>query len=121
MPRRHDAPDVEQYYRDVALATRDTTVAERGGAITGFLALDLPEGFVTALYLDLEERCRGTGKVLLDRAKSKRPGGLSLWTFVENSGAQRFYRREGFTEVRRTDGDNEEGLPDILFHWPGAT
>ncbi len=27
--------------------------------------------------------------------------------------ARCFYSREGFSEIRRTNGDNEEGLPDI--------
>lgn len=44
-------------------------------------------------------------------------GPVELWTFVANTGAQSFYRREGFAEMRRTDGDNEEHLPDILYRW----
>jgi putative acetyltransferase len=42
---------------------------------------------------------------------------LSLWTFQANEGARRFYAREGFAEVRMTEGDNEEGLPDVLLEW----
>ena len=40
-----------------------------------------------------------------------------LWTFVANAPARRFYAREGFVEVRRTGGENEEGLPDVLLKW----
>jgi hypothetical protein len=40
-----------------------------------------------------------------------------LWTFVANAGARRFYAREGFVEARRTEGENEEGLPDVLLTW----
>ena len=62
---------------------------------------------------------RGIGAALLEHAKRERPDGLELWTFVSNAGAQRFYERHGFVEVRRTDGaENEERAPDILYVWP---
>jgi hypothetical protein len=47
------------------------------------------------------------------------PEGLQLWTFASNASAQRFYERHCFVETRRTDGDNEEGAPDILYAWGG--
>ena len=53
-------------------------------------------------------------------AKARRPEGLTLWTFVANEGARRFYAREGFVEVGRTEGENEEGLPDVLLAWKPA-
>ena len=54
---------------------------------------------------------RGFGDGLFER-----PHGLRLWTFASNTGAQRFYARHGFVEVRRTDGrDNEERAPDVLY------
>jgi hypothetical protein len=57
------------------------------------------------------------GAALLDRAKAQRSGGLTLWTFVANEGARRFYARQGFVEIGRSEGENEEGLPDLLFRW----
>lgn len=115
MPRVHPADDVERFYRDHLLATCDVTVAEKGGIARGFIAVD-GEGFVAGFYLAPEVRGRGVGRALLDRAKAAgRP--LTLWTFVANEGARRFYAREGFSELRRTDGDNDEGLPDVLLEW----
>ena len=38
---------------------------------------------------------------------------------VANTDARRFYEREGFVEAKRSDGDNEEKLPDILYAWQG--
>jgi len=56
----------------------------------------------------------------LTLAKRERPGGLRLWTFESNTGAQRFYERHGFVATDRTDGrNNEEGAPDILYVWNG--
>ncbi|MFD1341551.1 GNAT family N-acetyltransferase [Litorisediminicola beolgyonensis] len=90
------------------------TTAETDGAPAGFLARD--GGDVHALYLGEGARGRGIGARLLDAAKSGESA-LSLWTFEANTGAQRFYDREGFVPVRRTSGDNDEGLPDIQFRW----
>ncbi|SNR63276.1 GNAT family N-acetyltransferase [Puniceibacterium sediminis] len=85
----------------------------------GFLAQDGAE--VNALFVALSARNKGVGRALLDNAKTTSDT-LTLWTFEANTGAQRFYRREGFTEVRRTDGrDNDEGLPDVLFRWQKPT
>ena len=117
MPRVHIPGSVIDYFTSVVLSQRRCWVGELDGTICGFLALDLTDGLLTALYLDADARGRGLGQALLDRAKAERPTGLGLWTFVANTGARRFYEREGFVEVARTDCDNEEGLPDILFRW----
>ena len=116
MPRVHDHENVERYYRDVVFQERQVKVADLDGRVCAFLALS-DDACITALYADRDYRRAGFGKKLIDTAKAIFPERLDLWTFVENRGAQQFYRREMFTEVRRTDGDNEESLPDILFRW----
>jgi GNAT superfamily N-acetyltransferase len=89
-------------------------VAEDDGAITGILVLD--GDFVDQLYVEPGLTGRGIGAALLAVAKRERPGGLQLWTFQSNAGAQRFYERHGFVAMRRTDGrDNEERAPDVLY------
>jgi GNAT superfamily N-acetyltransferase len=118
MPRVHPPDDVERTYREHVLASRDVTVAERAGGVVGFMALG-PRGFVEGLYLAESARGQGIGSALVAAAKARHPAGLSLWTFAANLPAQRFYRAHGFAEARRTDGENEEGLPDILFTWRG--
>lgn len=91
------------------------TVACDAGQVVGFLARDGAE--VCSLYLRAEAQGKGIGKTLLDHAKAHSPI-LELWAFVQNEGACRFYTREGFEEVDRTDGaTNEERLPDIRFRW----
>lgn len=75
---------------------------------------------VRALYLAPAARGRGVGRALLDVAKEGR-GRLALWAFAANAGALRFYAREGFCEVARTDGaGNEERLPDVRMVWERA-
>lgn len=115
MPRVHSRKDVTAYYVNVVGPQQTVWIAELCRKVKGFVSCS--ENFVTALYLAPEARGKGLGKELLDTAKSAFPDGLSLWAFVANRRARDFYQREGFREVRRTDGDNEEGLPDILFRW----
>lgn len=90
------------------------TVAELGPEVAGFLAR---EGYeIHALFVAGWAQGRRLGSTLLDHAKT-RADRLELWTFQQNEGAQRFYLRHGFAETRRTNGDNEEGLPDIHYLW----
>jgi len=115
MPRVLSHEDVERHYREFVLQKRKVTVAEDDAPL-GYLALDTEEGFITSFFLKAEARGAGVGKRLLDDAKAGAEM-LQLWTFVANEGARRFYEREGFAEADRSDGDNEEGLPDILYRW----
>ncbi|WEX85927.1 GNAT family N-acetyltransferase [Sinorhizobium garamanticum] len=119
MPRVHAATDVERHYRETVFADRAIIVADREGEVVGFLAQS-PEAYVTALYVDERHRRGGVGARLLREAKKRAPDELNLWTFERNADAHRFYEREGFVAVGRTDGENEEGLPDILYRWHAA-
>lgn len=82
--------------------------------VAGFMMLE--EDYLNCLYVAESYRRAGIGKKLIDHAKTQ-SGVIRLWTFQANVAAQRFYLREGFHETRRTDGDNEEKLPDIEFVW----
>ncbi|MBD9648233.1 GNAT family N-acetyltransferase [Ensifer sp. ENS09] len=118
MPRVHEHADVERYYAETVFAERTVFLAEEDGEIAGFLSLS-DDRHVTALYIDERHRGAGIGARLIDTAKAMSPDELSLWTFENNRDAQRFYEHQGFKAVRRTDGDNEEQLPDILYRWRG--
>jgi GNAT superfamily N-acetyltransferase len=89
-------------------------VDEGGLGLTGFMALE--EDFLSCLYVARPHRRRGVGRRLLDHAKGETPR-FTLWTFEANEAARLFYSREGLRETGRTDGDNDEGLPDIEFTW----
>ena len=114
MPRVHTrAEDVA--HAGMMIDRGWVTVAEHAAGVVGFAALDGPE--VHALYVVRDQRGRGVGSALLEGAKAGKDM-LRLWTFQANAGAQRFYLRHGFAEVRRTDGaENDEKLPDIRFAW----
>jgi ribosomal protein S18 acetylase RimI-like enzyme len=58
----------------------------------------------------------GIGSRLLDCALATAPRPIRLYTFQQNTGARRFYERNGFLPIRFTDGAaNEEQCPDVLY------
>lgn len=117
MPRVHPREEVVRYHCDFVFKNQSVLVAESvSSEIEGFVATN-DDQFITGFYLAPQARQNGLGTSMLSLVKHGNPSGVKLWTFVKNRGAQHFYEREGFQEVRRTDGDNEENLPDILYSW----
>ena len=111
----HDDDDVRNWIATIVIPKLETWLAERDGELAGILALS--DGWIEQLYLEPALTGQGIGSELIEFAKQRQPDGLRLWTFESNRGAQRFYQRHGFVEARRTDGDNEERAPDILYVW----
>lgn len=112
MPQLHSREEDRQFLSHLIEKTQ-VVVADPVRPV-GFVAVDGEE--VPALYVLPAARSRGLGKALLDHVRESRAR-LALWTFQANTGARRFYAREGFSEIARTEGDNEEGLPDVRLEW----
>lgn len=117
MPVLHSLEETEWWMEQVVFATCAVRIVGASEA-KGFLALR--EGEILQLILAPEIRGQGLGARLVDWAASQSPGGLSLWCFQANTGARRFYAREGFTPARCTENENAEGLPDMLLIRRGA-
>jgi GNAT superfamily N-acetyltransferase len=115
-PPVHTDDEVRRWFATVVSRQRETWVVEVRGAVAAVLVL-LP-GWIDQLYVDPDHTGCGLGTRLLEVAKALNPEGLDLWTFESNEGARRFYERHGFAAVAATDGDNEEGMPDVRYHWP---
>ncbi|HET7821562.1 MAG TPA: GNAT family N-acetyltransferase [Ornithinibacter sp.] len=98
------------------LQTAEVWVATVGGDPVGFAAVG-PDGDLDHLYVARPHTGTGVGARLLAAARDRHPEGLSLWVFTSNTGAVRFYERHGFVVVGGTDGDNEEGAPDLRLEW----
>ncbi len=95
------------------------TVAECDGTVQAFLARNGED--VLSLFVAPGAAGKGLGPLLLQAAKAQSKV-LRLWTFQANTGAQRFYQREGFVETGRSEGaDNDEKLPGILYVWTKET
>lgn len=116
-PLAHSDEDVRQWIPEVLLATEEVWVAtDPDEAVVAMMALS--SEMVGHLYVAPAWTGRGIGSRLIELAKSRRPGGLDLYTFQVNVVARRFYERHGFVEVWRGDGsDNEEGQPDLRYAW----
>jgi GNAT superfamily N-acetyltransferase len=111
MPNLHPRADAGHFMADL-IGRTEVYVLE---AMTGFMVRDGEE--VKLLHLAESIRGQNYGVRLLDLAKDGRDR-LTLWTFQANTGARRFYAREGFVEVEETDGSrNEEQLADVRLEW----
>jgi GNAT superfamily N-acetyltransferase len=116
-PPVHADGDVAMWIANSVIPKLDCWLAERSsGELVGMLVLE--QDWIDQLYVDPALTGHGIGMELLGVAKRERPDGLRLWTFISNERAQRFYERNGFVELERTDGSrNEEGAPDIQYVW----
>ena len=118
IPTVHTDDEVRWFIVERVIPRMETWVAaDSDGELVGMLALD--GALVEQLYVEPTLTRRGIGAELLELAKRERPAGLRLWTFEANLGARRFYERHDFSVRDRTDGDNEQGVPDVLYVWDG--
>jgi GNAT superfamily N-acetyltransferase len=116
-PSVHSDAEVREWIRTVVIPDREVWLMEDGGG-RPLAVLVLDGDWIDQLYVEPARTGRGLGSRLVELAKSRRPEGLQLWTFVTNTGAQRFYRRHGFAVAETTDGSgNEEKAPDVRFVW----
>jgi ribosomal protein S18 acetylase RimI-like enzyme len=118
-PSVHPLDDMRRWMRDIVFASFDVWVADAGDEIVGLMVLGRPD-WIEHLYIDNRFTGAGLGSRLVALAKQELPEGIQLWTFQSNVGARRFYERHGFVPVQWTDGDNEEGAPDVRFEWRPA-
>ena len=88
-------------------------VATAGPEIVGFLTLH--EDKMEQLFVAPGMQGKGIGKRLLDFAKAARPNGFHLTTALE-SGAGRFYEREGLTRGETT-AHARFGHPIVRYDW----
>lgn len=111
MDSPYSVDEIATLIRD-ALPDREIWVA--GTPIEGYLSFDPNVSRVGGLY------CRttgsGVGKALMEKAKAGR-GFVWLHTHVPNEKAQKFYKREGFEEVSRHDGEIHENVREVRMEW----
>lgn len=116
VPLIHEVDEVVLWMIDRLLPRGSSFVWEEDGKLLAWL--DTHEGWIDQLYCRRGATGRGLGTRLLEFAKARSHEGLELYTFLVNTGARRFYAREGFAEVGWGDGSgNEEGEPDVRMVW----
>jgi GNAT superfamily N-acetyltransferase len=110
-------PEEDLSWFEAALAG-EAYVFEEDGRILGYAVVREDE--LHDLYVAPDSQGRGVGSALFERARGARPRGLRLWVFRDNARARRFYEARGCRLIGSSDGDNEEGLPDVLYEWRPA-
>jgi GNAT superfamily N-acetyltransferase len=115
--RAHSDEDVRAHVREHWIGRTECWVATDEGRVVAMMVLT--PGWLEQLYVAPDRLGEGIGRGLLDLAKGRAGDeGLQLWTFQVNERAQRFYERNGFQAVERTDGSaNEEREPDVRYLW----
>ena len=120
-PLAHTDDEVRGWVRGTLVPTMESWVAiDRaldGAPVVAMMVVS--PGHLEQLYVAPDRLGGGIGRRLVELAKERSPGGLSLWTFQVNERARRFYERNGFVAVELTDGDNEERQPDVRYEWRG--
>ncbi|MFC4030685.1 GNAT family N-acetyltransferase [Streptomyces polygonati] len=119
-PRQRTDAQVEAWARDILLPRSAVWVAEAGGRIVGYAAVE--QDVLNALYLLADARRQGIGTLLLRQAQAHCPAGLSLFVFQKNTDARAFYAHHGFRVTDTSDGSgNMEHEPDMTMRWEPVT
>lgn len=118
--RRPHTDDETQNYFAQAVGDRPQAwwVVRHRGQVVAYMLIDGEN--LDHLYVSPCWQGQGFGSALVDRAKALSPDRLVLWTFQRNAGARLFYEARGFRSIRQTDGENEEGEPDVQYEWRKA-
>jgi ribosomal protein S18 acetylase RimI-like enzyme len=106
--------DLEFFQRRL-IPTCDIWVAEEGGRVVGFLAIQ--SSYIDRLYVLPGVQRLGIGSALIRRAMELSPAGLELHTHQKNLAACRFYERQGFRAVKSGTSPAPESEPDVEYHW----
>ena len=115
----HDEGDVRKWVEEVLIPSGGTWVAERCSDVVAMMTVAGSD--IDQLYVAPDHQHQGLGTLLVELARELSPGELSLWTFRSNARARRFYEALGFAVVDASDGDNEEGAPDLRYRWRPGT
>jgi len=117
-PSAHTEPEIRAWVASQLVPTGRVVVAEVDAQIVGTVATAVEGGasWITQMAVDPGRVGMGLGSALLSHATESLPLPIRLYTFQQNTGARRFYERNGFNVVQFSDGqDNEEKCPDVLY------
>jgi putative acetyltransferase len=83
-------------WRNELVPSAVITIAERHGAMLGFVTVDPHSGYLDQIVVAPETWGSRLAEALLDEAKRIAPGGLDLLVNQDNARAVRFYDKQGF-------------------------
>jgi len=101
-------------WRNELVPQADVIVAERDGALIGFVTID-KAGYLDQLVVAPAQWGSGLAAALVDEAKRLSPIGVTLKVNADNFRAIRFYQRNGFVETGQEV--NSSGRPVLNLAW----
>ncbi|MEO1287716.1 MAG: GNAT family N-acetyltransferase [Chloroflexota bacterium] len=105
-----------QRFQDKIIPHKQVWLATIADKCVGLLVVDKTQGYLDQLFIDADYQQRGIGRLLLDKAKSISPVGLTLHTLISNHIACQFYEKHGF--IRGKEGINQiNGQKNVSYHW----
>jgi GNAT superfamily N-acetyltransferase len=108
-PSAHTEAEVRAWVASKLVPAGGVVVAEVDGTVVGAMAVAAAAGVSWINQMATHLLARAIGIL-------KPP--IRLWTFQQNTGARRFYERNGFVAIEFTDGQgNEERCPDVLYEF----
>ena len=103
-------------WRDELVPSVIITVAERDGAMLGFVTVDPRNGYLDQIVVAPETWGSPLAAALLDEAKRIAPRGVDLLVNRDNARAIRFYEKHGFV-VSGADVNPRSGAPLHRMSW----
>jgi putative acetyltransferase len=103
-------------WRNELVRSTIVTVAERNGALLGFVTVDPTSGYPDQIVVAPETWGSALAAALLDEAKRIAPGKLELLVNQDNARAIRFYEKHGFA-VTGADVNPRSGAPLHKMSW----
>ena len=114
----HTPQETRGFIANQVFPLSEMWVAEDAGRIVGMMAI--VGVHIDHLYLLPGTYRRGIGTMLLNKAKERSQGRLTLYAFQVNTRARAFYEHHGFKPIEYGDGSgNEAREPDVLYEWRG--
>jgi putative acetyltransferase len=106
-------------WRNDTVATAAILVAEREGALVGFVTVNPSSGYLDQLVVAPEAWGAGVAARLMQEAFRLAPCGIDLHVNQDNTRAIRFYQKHGFRIVAESVNPRS-GLPVYLMRWMPA-
>ncbi len=122
---QHAYPDIEfsarlswwrERWRNELVPNATITVAERAGALVGFVTIEPKTGYLDQIVVAPEAWGGGIAEALLAEAKRICPQKIELQVNTDNARAIRFYEKHGFV-VTGESRNPLSGRPVFAMRW----
>ncbi|MGY4305877.1 putative acetyltransferase [Bradyrhizobium sp. USDA 4369] len=102
-------------WRNELVPNAEVIVAETDGALAGFVTINAT-GYLDQLVVSPQHWGSSLATRLVDAAKARSPGGITLLVNKDNARAIRFYQRSGFVNAGE-DVNPTSGRPVLRMAW----